>query len=153
MEELGEGVGWRVRQQFAMLALKLGEPLEEVLRMEEEERGQLVQLLLEQEKEVFKSSGEEDNVSSGEEDNVSSDGEEFVSSDEDDTGTFDAYQEVVRVAEQEATGQARISSTETGESTTSLNGRSQVKRDTPTVCLGEKVRDLWAAAERCSSTA
>ena len=127
MEELGEGVGWRVRHQFAMLALKLGEPLEEVLRMEEEERGQLVQLLLEQEKEVFKSSGEEDNVSSGEEDNVSSDDEEFVSSDEDDTGTFDAFQEVVRVAEQEATGQARISSTETGESTTSLNGRSQVQ--------------------------
>jgi len=29
----------------------------------------------------------------------------------------------------------------------------QVKRDAPTVCLGEKVRDLWAAAERCSSTA
>ena len=58
------GVGWVSRQQLAMLALKLGESLEEVLGMEEEERGQLLQLLVLEQEEVNGPSDEEDNVSS-----------------------------------------------------------------------------------------
>lgn len=92
------------RQQLAMLALKLGESLEEVLGMEEEERGQLLQLLVLEQEEVNGASDEEDNVSSSEEDNASSDVEEIISSDEGDMGTFEAYQEVVRAAEREAEG-------------------------------------------------
>lgn len=61
---LGMGVGWVSRQQLAMLALKLGESLEEVLGMEEEERGQLLQLLVLEQEEVNGPSDEEDNVSS-----------------------------------------------------------------------------------------
>ena len=52
------------RQQLAMLALKLGESLEEVLGMEEEERGQLLQLLVLEQEEVNGPSDDEDNVSS-----------------------------------------------------------------------------------------
>ena len=58
------GVGWVSRQQLAMLALKLGESLEEVLGMEEEERGQLLQLLVLEQEEVNGPSDEEYNVSS-----------------------------------------------------------------------------------------
>ena len=66
----GMGVGWVSRQQLAMLALKLGESLERVLGMEEEERGQLLQLLVLEQEEVNGPSDEEDNVSSNKEDNV-----------------------------------------------------------------------------------